>query len=85
MRRSSLNHVFRVVWNATIGCWVAVSELAKAKGKASRAKSVSGVSAGLLFLSSSMAYATAPVTIDRTRISMGRELRFFPEEGELAA
>ncbi|MCG8991100.1 ESPR domain-containing protein [Laribacter hongkongensis] len=59
-----MNHVFRVVWNATIGCWVAVSELTKAKGKASRSKSVSGVSAGLLFLSSAMAYATAPVAID---------------------
>ena len=64
MRRSSLNHVFRVVWNATIGCWVAVSELTKAKGKASRSKSVLGVSAGLMFLSSAMAYATAPVAID---------------------
>ena len=85
MRRSSLNHVFRVVWNATIGCWVAVSELAKAKGKASRAKSVSGVSAGLLFLSSSMAYATAPVTIDLDTYFNGQGITVLSGEGELAA
>lgn len=30
-----MNRVYRVVWNASIGTWVAVSELAKSKSKSS--------------------------------------------------
>ncbi|MCG9063463.1 ESPR domain-containing protein [Laribacter hongkongensis] len=77
--------MFRVVWNATIGCWVAVSELTKAKGKASRAKSVSGVSAGLLFLSSSMACTTAPVAIDLDTYFNGKGITVLSGGGGTAA
>lgn len=37
-----MNRVYRVVWNASIGTWVAVSELAKSKSKSS-AKAVGPV------------------------------------------
>ncbi|EPF75676.1 ESPR domain-containing protein [Acinetobacter rudis] len=30
-----MNKVYRIVWNASLGAWVAVSELAKLKGKSS--------------------------------------------------
>lgn len=38
MHKSSMNHVFRVIWNSALGCWVAVAETAKGRGKASSTK-----------------------------------------------
>src|SRR3989338_6814750 len=35
MKKSSLNHIFRTVWSEVLNAWVAVSELASAKGKRS--------------------------------------------------
>ncbi|MDA3977879.1 ESPR domain-containing protein [Gallibacterium sp. AGMB14963] len=38
-----MNKIYRVVWNATLGLWQCVSELATAKGKSkSQAKNVVG-------------------------------------------
>lgn len=31
-----MNHIYRSIWNATLGCWVAAPENARAGGKASR-------------------------------------------------
>ena len=33
-----MNKVYRVIWNASLGAWVAVSELAKSKGKSKTVK-----------------------------------------------
>ncbi|MFH4151188.1 ESPR domain-containing protein, partial [Acinetobacter baumannii] len=38
-----MNKVYKVVWNASLGAWVAVSELAKGKVKGSNGK-VGGIS-----------------------------------------
>ena len=40
MHKQSMNHVFRVVWNVSQGCWVAVAETAKGRTKSSSAKKV---------------------------------------------
>ncbi|WP_139852356.1 ESPR domain-containing protein [Acinetobacter pullicarnis] len=37
-----MNKVYRVIWNASLGAWVAVSELAKSKSK-STAKTVGSI------------------------------------------
>ncbi|QXZ22942.1 ESPR domain-containing protein [Acinetobacter septicus] len=33
-----MNKAYRVIWNASLGAWVAVSELAKSKGKSKTVK-----------------------------------------------
>lgn len=33
-----MNHVYRIIWNETLGAWVAVAENVKRKGKRSTAK-----------------------------------------------
>ncbi|MFN3288948.1 MAG: ESPR domain-containing protein [Acinetobacter sp.] len=39
--RVGVNKIYKVIWNASIGAWVAVSELATAKGHSStRSKAV---------------------------------------------
>ncbi|MDQ9017292.1 ESPR-type extended signal peptide-containing protein [Acinetobacter rudis] len=38
-----MNKIYRVIWNASLGAWVAVSELAKSKGKSSSQSSIVGV------------------------------------------
>jgi hypothetical protein len=51
MQRQSMNHVFRVIWNMALGCWVAVAEVSSARGKASRSKKAGvALSATLLTL-----------------------------------
>jgi hypothetical protein len=30
---SSLNHVYRIVWNASLGMWQVASEISRGKGK----------------------------------------------------
>ncbi|MCU4306819.1 hypothetical protein KTH06_13465, partial [Acinetobacter ursingii] len=37
-----MNKVYRVIWNASLGAWVAVSELAKSKGKSKTVKKIAG-------------------------------------------
>lgn len=44
-----MNKIYKVIWNATLGTWVAVSELAKGKTKSSKVTSIVGaVSIGLM-------------------------------------
>ncbi len=43
---SSLNHVFRLIWNQSIGAWVAVAETTRGRGKASSVGS--GVASAVL-------------------------------------
>jgi len=38
MHSTSLNHVFRVIWNEASGCWMAVSECAKGRTKSASSK-----------------------------------------------
>ncbi|WP_374665994.1 ESPR-type extended signal peptide-containing protein [Acinetobacter sp.] len=57
-----MNHVYRIVWNETLGAWVAVAENVKRKGKRSTSKSI--LQAGLFFTASVMTingYAYDPV------------------------
>lgn len=37
-----MNKIYKVIWNATLGTWVAVSELAKGKTKSSKITSIVG-------------------------------------------
>ena len=37
-----MNKVYKVIWNATLGTWVAVSELAKGKTKSSKVTGIVG-------------------------------------------
>ncbi len=55
----SLNHVYRVIWNASKGVWQAVSENAKGQGKTKSRKTACGTSllAGSMALLSVTAYA----------------------------
>lgn len=44
-----MNKIYKVIWNATLGTWVAVSELAKGKTKSSKVKAIVGTaSIGLM-------------------------------------
>ena len=36
-----MNKIYKVIWNAALQCWVAVSELGKAKGKTKSKKVLS--------------------------------------------
>ena len=45
-RNSSLNHVFRLIWNQATGAWVAVAETTRGRGKASSVSS--GVASAVL-------------------------------------
>ena len=42
-----MNKIYKVIWNVTLGTWVAVSELAKGKTKSKTSKS-GGVSKSML-------------------------------------
>ncbi|OEY92751.1 ESPR-type extended signal peptide-containing protein, partial [Acinetobacter qingfengensis] len=48
-----MNHIYRVIWNASIGTWVATSELAKGKTKSKTVKKI--VVTGLFTLATSTA------------------------------
>lgn len=37
-----MNKIYKVIWNATLGTWVAVSEIAKGKTKSSKVKKIVG-------------------------------------------
>ena len=44
-----MNKIYKVIWNAALGTWVAVSELAKGKTKSSKVKAIVGTaSIGLM-------------------------------------
>ena len=45
-----MNKVYRVIWNASLGAWVAVSEITKSKGKKSNKAIKSGVLVSSLVL-----------------------------------
>ena len=50
---ASMNRIYRLVWNASLGLWVAVAENAKGRGKGGRA--ASALLAVLAVLSSGLA------------------------------
>src|SRR5262249_51664096 len=58
----SLNHVFRVVWNAAQGCWVAVAETCAARRKGARSTKVAAVA--LLALAGAGAHAQGQQLVD---------------------
>jgi fibronectin-binding autotransporter adhesin len=61
MHSQSMNHVFRVVWNVALGCWVAVSEIAKGRAKSSSSKKAALM--GFLIVNGAMAQ-TPPKPVD---------------------
>ena len=67
-----MNKIYKVIWNAALQCWVAVSELGKAKGKT---KSKKVLSAAVLVASavgvSSNAEAAATVTTSQAKLLAG--------------
>lgn len=53
-----MNKIYKVIWNATLGTWVAVSELAKGKTKASKVTGIVGaVTVTLMVTFSPQAFA----------------------------
>ena len=45
-----MNKIYKVIWNATLGTWVAVSELAKGKTKASKITGIVGAATVTLMI-----------------------------------
>ena len=67
-----MNHVYRIIWNETLGAWVAVAENVKRKGKRSTSKSM--LQAGLFFTASVMTvsgYAYDPVETCKPPVNSG--------------
>lgn len=62
MPKSSLNHVFRLVWNNTLGAFVPASENTKAKGKRTVRSRKSLATIGLALVAGSV--SAAPILID---------------------
>ena len=56
-----MNHIYRVVWNASLGLWTAVCETARGKGKSASTAMLSAVAAGLLLPALSHAQAQPSV------------------------
>ena len=54
-----MNKVYRVIWNASLGAWVAVSEITKSKGKKSNKAIKSGVLVSSLVLFAGNAIAAS--------------------------
>ena len=53
-----MNKVYRVIWNESLGAWVAVSELGKSKTKSSKTRTIGSViAAGLMLTFSAGAFA----------------------------
>ncbi|OTG85103.1 hypothetical protein B9T27_02500 [Acinetobacter sp. ANC 4648] len=50
-----MNNIYKVIWNATLGTWIAVSELAKAKTKSSKVTAIIGTATIFLMVSLSPA------------------------------
>ncbi|MQM31610.1 MAG: filamentous hemagglutinin, partial [Candidatus Accumulibacter phosphatis] len=57
MKRTSLNHVYRIVWSQVLDAWVAVAEITRARGKTAKTshRRLTSVVAALLSLSASLA------------------------------
>ena len=58
-----MNKVYRVIWNESLGAWVAVSEITKSKGKKSNKAIKSGVLVSSLVLFAGNAIAANEVTL----------------------
>ncbi|GFE88234.1 YDG domain-containing protein [Steroidobacter agaridevorans] len=69
MKRPSLNHVYRLVWNERLNAWVAVAENVKARGKRA---------SGALSLSVLMALGLAPATHAADNVAL-------PTNGQIVA
>jgi filamentous hemagglutinin family protein len=59
MKRTSLNHVYRIVWSRVLDAWVAVAEITRARGKTATTshRRLTSVVAALLSLSTALAQA----------------------------
>ncbi len=56
-----MNHIYRVVWNTSLGLWTAVCETARGKGKSASTAMLSAAAAGLLLPALSHAQAQPSV------------------------
>ncbi|WP_288380995.1 YadA-like family protein [uncultured Acinetobacter sp.] len=75
-----MNHVYRLLWNSSLGAWVAVSELAKSAGKKTSTKISASVcalvvSGVIVFPTNSNAYSVASAdpcaNLSDTRVGIG--------------
>ncbi|WP_369026200.1 YadA-like family protein [Acinetobacter pittii] len=75
-----MNHIYRLLWNSTLGTWIAVSELAKSSGKKSSTKISASVcalivSGTVVFTTNSNAYSVASAdpcaNLSDTRVGIG--------------
>ncbi|QIO10243.1 ESPR-type extended signal peptide-containing protein [Acinetobacter lanii] len=77
-----MNKIYKVIWNAALGTWVAVSELAKGKTKSSKVKAIVGTAsiglmvtfsadAGAAWISGSANTGTAYGTASATGVALG--------------
>ncbi|MEQ1136486.1 ESPR-type extended signal peptide-containing protein [Acinetobacter seifertii] len=75
-----MNHVYRLLWNSSLGAWVAVSELAKSAGKKTSTKISASVcalvvSGMIVFPTNSNAYSVASAdpcaNLSDTRVGIG--------------
>ena len=57
MKHARMNRIYRLVWNAALGVWVAVAETAKGRGKGGSARKSVAVLASLLALLSPHSHA----------------------------
>ncbi|WP_301542540.1 autotransporter-associated beta strand repeat-containing protein [Cupriavidus basilensis] len=65
MKRPSLNHVFRLVWNAATSSWVAVAETARGRGKPGRSRSARlGTVAAIALTSAGGVHAVTQSLVD---------------------
>lgn len=59
-----MNKIYKVIWNATLGTWVAVSEMAKGKTKSSNTTLTVG-SVALTLIVTFSSTAQAVLTLDQ--------------------
>lgn len=67
-----MNHIYRIIWNETLGAWVAVAENVKRKGKKSTKLAVGGA----LILSSQLAIAGYDVKCNPSAQCVSTEKNF---------
>lgn len=65
-----MNKIYKVIWNATLGTWVAVSEIAKGKTKSSKVKKIVGAATVSLIVTFS-SEASANLAVCGTIASSG--------------
>ena len=64
-----MNKIYKVIWNATLSAWVAVSELAKGKTKSSKVTGIIGAATVSLMITFSSDAAAAVINTDTSCVT----------------